>query len=87
MSKITNKEIREEFLKAIEAMIEKRISSLKFNTTLEGKVISFSNNVARVLADDIEYNCECKITVGVGDSVRVIAPNNNFKKLYVDAKK
>lgn len=77
-------EIRAEILKAIDATVRKYMSQLKFNTTRYGKVVSYGNGVAVVLIDDNEYRCKSKISVGAGSSVRVIVPNNDYTRMYVD---
>lgn len=74
-----------ELIKCIDNRFELFRSTLKYNTTLYGKVISYANNIAKVKVNDIEYNCFCNLSVTSDNSVRVIAPNNDYSKLYVDA--
>lgn len=73
-----------EIIKCIDNRLELFRATLKYNTTLFGQVISYSNNIAKVKINDIEYNCKCAIPVSEYDSVRVIAPNNDYTKLYID---
>jgi len=69
---------------AIDTRIKIFMSNLKYDKTLYGKVISYANGTAVVEIDEISYNCSCVAEVLAGAVVRVIAPNNNYKKLYVD---
>jgi len=82
---IRSKEIKQILIKAIDDRIRIHLENLRFNTTLYGKVLNYSNNIATVEANENIYLCTCKISVKVNDIVRVIVPNNDYRKLYIDA--
>lgn len=81
---MANVSFQQAIIDAIDTRIKIFASNLKFDKTLYGKVISYANSMAVIEIDEIPYNCFCGAEVVVGAVVRVIAPNNNYKKLYVD---
>ena len=87
MANLSNADI-EYIQKIIIETIDNRLEvfkpQLKYNTTFTGKIVSYSNGIAKVKVNDSTYSCMCNKTVSVGNSVRVVAPNNNYKNLYVD---
>lgn len=83
-----DKRIVEEITKAIDVVVEDKVSKLQFDTTKRGKVISILGTSATVEIDGINYNCKIRngIKFNVGDTVLVNIANNNFFDKYIDGK-
>lgn len=77
--------ISEELLKAINILIDKKISSLQFDRTVDGKIIDKTSNGYLVSVEGNQVNIP---TFGYGefnknDTVKVCIPQNNIKNAYI----
>lgn len=69
--------------------IDKRIDSLAFDITTEGKVTSISGTTYSILINKVAHTCNRKlstITVNVGDVVIVRVPRGNWNRIFIEGK-
>ena len=80
------KEYEDKILDAITILLNKAIERLKFNTTIEGAILSqVSPSLYKVKINNIEYSAKCLngITYQVNDVVDILIRNNNFSEKII----
>ena len=83
---MTEKEIREKLIAYVDVIITSYLSQLKFNTTIEGVILSqISPSLYKVKINNIEYSAKCLngITYQVNDVVDILIRNNNFSEKII----
>ena len=83
---MTEKEIQEKLIAYVDVIITSYLSQLKFNTTIEGVVLSqVSPSLYKVKINNIEYSAKCLngITYQVNDVVDILIRNNNFSEKII----
>ncbi len=77
-------QINEQLLKAIEMMIDQKLSELHYDKTLDGKIVSKTDKGYLVGVGGREIVAKCSRSYSNGDVVRVHVPQNNWNKAYID---
>lgn len=73
----------ESILEKVESLIEKKDSGTK---VFEARVVEISSSAkVKIKIDGTIHTAKSNIYCEVDDLVRVVAPNNNWKKLYIEA--
>ena len=83
---MTEKEIQEKLIAYVDVIITSYLSQLKFNTTIEGVILSqISPSLYKVKINNIEYSAKCLngITYQVNDVVDILIRNNNFSEKII----
>ena len=83
---MTEKEIQEKLIAYVDVIITSYLSQLKFNTTIEGVILSqVSPSLYKVKINNIEYSAKCLngITYQVNDVVDILIRNNNFSEKII----
>ena len=83
---MTEKEIQEKLIAYVDVIITSYLSQLKFNTTIEGVILSqVSPSLYKVKINNIEYSAKCLngITYQVNDVVDILIRNNNFSEKVI----
>lgn len=83
---MTEKEIQEKLIAYVDVIITSYLSQLKFNTTIEGVIVSaISPSLYKVKINNIEYSAKCLngITYQVNDVVDILIRNNNFSEKII----
>lgn len=83
---MTEKEIQEKLIAYVDVIITSYLSQLKFNTTIEGVIISqVSPSLYKVKINNEEYSAKCLngITYQVNDVVDILIRNNNFSEKII----
>ena len=83
---MTEKEIQEKLIAYVDVIITSYLSQLKFNTTIEGVILSqVSPSLYRVKINNIEYSAKCLngITYQINDVVDILIRNNNFSEKII----
>ena len=83
---MTEKEIQEKLIAYVDVIITSYLSQLKFNTTIEGVILSqVSPYLYKVKINNIEYSAKCLngITYQVNDVVDILIRNNNFSEKII----
>ena len=83
---MTEKEIQEKLIAYVDVIITSYLSQLKFNTTIEGVILSqVSPSLYKVKINNIEYSVKCLngITYQVNDVVDILIRNNNFSEKII----
>ena len=78
----------ESILKAIEIIVDAKISNMQYDYTVRGKVISINNSDCVVEINGEQYTAKIKdgIYIGVGDIVLIQILKNNFSDKIVTGK-
>ena len=77
-------QINEQLLKAIEVMIDQKLSELHYDKTHDGKIVSKTEKGYLVGVSGREITAKCSRSLNNGDVVRVHVPQNNWNKAYID---
>ena len=77
-------QINEQLLKAIEVMIDQKLSELHYDKTLDGKIVSKTEKGYLVGVGGREIAAKCSRSLNNGDVVRVHIPQNNWNNAYID---
>lgn len=77
-------QMNEQLLKAIEVMIDQKLSELHYDRTVDGKIISKTDKGYLVGVGGREITAKCSRSLNNGDVVRVHVPQNNWNKAYID---
>ena len=83
---MTEKEIQEKLIAYVDVIITTYLSQLKFNTTIEGVILSqVSSSLYKVKINNIEYSAKCLngITYQTNDVVDILIRNNNFSEKII----
>ena len=83
---MTEKEIQEKLIAYVDVIITSYLSKLKFNTTIEGVILSqVSPSLYKVKINNIEYSAKCLngITYQINDVVDILIRNNNFSEKII----
>ena len=83
---MTEKEIQEKLIAYVDVIIASYLSQLKFNTTIEGVILSqVSPSLYKVKINNIEYSAKCLngITYQINDVVDILIRNNNFSEKII----
>ena len=83
---MTEKEIQEKLIAYVDVIITSYLSQLKFNTTIEGVILSqVSSSLYKVKINNIEYSAKCLngITYQTNDVVDILIRNNNFSEKII----
>ena len=83
---MTEKEIQEKLIAYVDVIITSYLSQLKFNTTIEGVILSqVSPSLYKVKINNIEYSAKCLngITYQINDVVDILIRNNNFSEKII----
>ena len=83
---MTEKEIQEKLIAYVDVIITSYLSQLKFNTTIEGVILSqVSPSLYKVKINNIEYSAKCLngVTYQVNDVVDILIRNNNFSEKII----
>ena len=83
---MTEKEIQEKLIAYVDVIITSYLSQLKFNTTIEGVIVSvISPSLYKVKINNIEYSAKCLngITYQANDVVDILIRNNNFSEKII----
>ena len=83
---MTEKEIQDKLIQAVGIVMDSYISKLKFNTTIEGVIISsISPTLYNVRINNEEYTAKCLngITYAANDVVDILIRNNNFSEKII----
>ena len=83
---MTEKEIQDKLIAYVDVIITSYLSQLKFNTTIEGVILSqVSPSLYKVKINNIEYSAKCLngITYQVNDVVDILIRNNNFSEKII----
>ena len=83
---MTEKEIQEKLIAYVDVIITSYLSQLKFNTTIEGVILSqVSPSLYRVKINNIEYSAKCLngVTYQINDVVDILIRNNNFSEKII----
>ena len=83
---MTEKEIQEKLIAYVDVIITSYLSQLKFNTTIEGVIISqVSPSLYKVKINNEEYSAKCLngITYQINDVVDILIRNNNFSEKII----
>ena len=83
---MTEKEIQEKLIAYVDVIITSYLSQLKFNTTIEGVILSqISPSLYKVKINNVEYSAKCLngITYQVNDVVDILIRNNNFSEKII----
>ena len=83
---MTEKEIQEKLIAYVDVIITSYLSQLKFNTTIEGVILSqVSPSLYKVKINNIEYSAKCLngTTYQVNDVVDILIRNNNFSEKII----
>ena len=84
--KMTEKEIQEKLIAYVDVIITSYLSQLKFNTTIEGVILSqVSPSLYKVKINNEEYSAKCLngVTYKVNDVVDILIRNNNFSEKII----
>lgn len=77
-------QINEQLLKAIEVMIDQKLSELHYDKTLDGKIVYKTEKGYLVGVGGREIAAKCIRSLNNGDVVRVHIPQNDWNKAYID---
>lgn len=77
-------QINEQLLKAIEVMIDQKLSELHYDRTVDGKIISKTDKGYLVGISGRKIAAKGSRSLNNGDVVRVHIPQNNWNKAYID---
>ncbi len=83
---MTEKEIQEKLIAYVDVIITSYLSQLKFNTTIEGVILSqVSPSLYKVKINNIEYSAKCLngVTYQINDVVDILIRNNNFSEKII----
>ena len=83
---MTEKEIQEKLIAYVDVIITSYLSQLKFNTTIEGVILSqVSPSLYKVKINNEEYSAKCLngITYQINDVVDILIRNNNFSEKII----
>ena len=83
---MTEKEIQEKLIAYVDVIITSYLSQLKFNTTIEGVILSqISPSLYKVKINNEEYSAKCLngITYQINDVVDILIRNNNFSEKII----
>ena len=83
---MTEKEIQEKLIAYVDVIITSYLSQLKFNTTIEGVILSqVSPSLYKIKINNIEYSAKCLngIAYQVNDVVDILIRNNNFSEKII----
>ena len=83
---MTEKEIQEKLIAYVDVIITSYLSQLKFNTTIEGVILSqVSPSLYKVKINNIEYSAKCLngVTYQANDVVDILIRNNNFSEKII----
>lgn len=76
------------FIEEIKLLVDKKTKTLKFDKTIEGKVVSINNEICEVEINGEIFECKIRndLQIDVGDIVLIKIINNDFSNKYIDAK-
>ena len=83
---MTEKEVQEKLIAYVDVIITSYLSQLKFNTTIEGVILSqVSPSLYKIKINNIEYSAKCLngIAYQVNDVVDILIRNNNFSEKII----